>query len=470
MRDIDGGLGLRDPVEVFINFAFGQGIQGGGRFVEDDEIALFVETARDRELLLLAAGKFGTVLINIPVVIGICALRQGLDHFSKLQLAEDVVEAGFCWRITDRDILLQGQRKQLEVLKNAGNALDVGSIAEGADVFIVEENAALCGLEKAADELDDGGLAGVVETDDGDHFVLADGKADVFKDVLVASGIAERHMFKAQAFEVLIRLLALVAVDLRQIQIGINRRGIVEQDKKLHNTFRKSPERLHQLLSGTDVKREIGDADGASEHRGKGPQDGVGINDKAGNGREEELQNFGLGTQTLDVFKPGVELLIEETELFQHEVTALVKAEFLLMHRLIQNIHVVIVASVPRDRFLSPVTHFDLLFLQEDKPHKVEDKERGCHQRAEMKEHGGQRDKFNEGIQNTTHVLHHALNASHVEDGKTCAFFKVQHVRIFQFGIFQLHGFVGEKKPDQIARTLHADAAGIFCGLPQNMN
>ena len=55
--DVDGGFAGNHLAELFVDFSFGDWIEGSGRLVEDDERGILVEGAGDGGALGLAAGR-----------------------------------------------------------------------------------------------------------------------------------------------------------------------------------------------------------------------------------------------------------------------------------------------------------------------------------------------------------------------------------------------------------------------------
>lgn len=72
--DVDGGFAGNHLAELFVDFSFGDWIEGSGRLVEDDERGILVEGAGDGGALGLAAGKVDTGAV-IVVETRVCSLR-----------------------------------------------------------------------------------------------------------------------------------------------------------------------------------------------------------------------------------------------------------------------------------------------------------------------------------------------------------------------------------------------------------
>ena len=78
--DVDGGFAGNHLAELFVDFSFGDWIEGSGRLVEDDERGILVEGAGDGGALGLAAGKVDTGAV-IVVETRVCSLRETLYAF-----------------------------------------------------------------------------------------------------------------------------------------------------------------------------------------------------------------------------------------------------------------------------------------------------------------------------------------------------------------------------------------------------
>ena len=80
--DVDGGFAGDHLAELFVNFSFGDWIEGSGWLVENNERGVFIEGAGDGGALGFAAGKVDTGAI-VVVETRVCSLRETLYAFRK---------------------------------------------------------------------------------------------------------------------------------------------------------------------------------------------------------------------------------------------------------------------------------------------------------------------------------------------------------------------------------------------------
>ena len=80
--DVDGGFAGGHLAELFVDFGFGDGVEGGGRLVKDDERGVFVEGAGDGGALGFAAGEVHTGAV-VVVEAGVGGCPAGADGRSR---------------------------------------------------------------------------------------------------------------------------------------------------------------------------------------------------------------------------------------------------------------------------------------------------------------------------------------------------------------------------------------------------
>lgn len=95
-----------------------------------------------------------------------------------------------------RDILLNGPRKQYGLLPHKSNLLSYALYADVLGSGIIEIDVADLGFVEALDELDDGGFARTALTHEGDVLAFFYVEVQAFKDLGVALGVAESHVYE----------------------------------------------------------------------------------------------------------------------------------------------------------------------------------------------------------------------------------------------------------------------------------
>ena len=144
----------------------------------------------------LAAGDLYTVLNQILIKIGVFLIRQAL--YSLLNVC--IFKAGIKpIRIQCRacaNIVLEGNRKNFEILKN--NRIEIYNTLLGIclNVFAVDENFAVGHIIQAAHQLDKGGFAAAVPAHHGQMAAVLNFNAHILQGILICARIFERHIFE----------------------------------------------------------------------------------------------------------------------------------------------------------------------------------------------------------------------------------------------------------------------------------
>ena len=149
MGDEDGGLVGAETVELVEDLLLGDGIQGGGGLVQDQDVGVAVEGAGDGQLLPLTDGQLNALLLKdaheggieatgqMPDVVGGVGLLGGLADLLLLQLLADVSEV---------DVLGDADGVLAEVLEDdAVHAVQILDVV-GADILAVQKDHTLGGI------------------------------------------------------------------------------------------------------------------------------------------------------------------------------------------------------------------------------------------------------------------------------------------------------------------------------------
>ena len=194
VRNIDGSPVASDVIELAVDFGFGNGIEGGGGFVENDEGRILIKSAGKSDLLGFAAGDVDTFGVVILIEIGIQLVGKSVKTVSKAGFDEAIGhQIGII--ITSRCyILTQLQCEQAEVLKDHREDHHIVEVVIFADVNTVQEDNSLGGIVEAAQKLDEGGLTRAVHAHHGQSTANLEFHIDMTEGILLASRIFEGHV------------------------------------------------------------------------------------------------------------------------------------------------------------------------------------------------------------------------------------------------------------------------------------
>lgn len=115
--DVDGGFAGSHLAELFVDFGFGDGVEGGGRLVEDDERGILVEGAGDSGALGLAAGEVDTGAV-VVVKAGADALRELMYTVGETDFCKRGLQSSFINLGSGGDVFVEREGKQVEILEN----------------------------------------------------------------------------------------------------------------------------------------------------------------------------------------------------------------------------------------------------------------------------------------------------------------------------------------------------------------
>lgn len=174
----DGGEPVGDDearhlegLETLGDGGLGAIIEGGSRFIHEEDFGLAGDGGGDEEPLALAAGEGGGVLINDCMEAhwhGTDILIQGGEAGGFHGLIEGHARG-------TGDIFVEGTRHDAAMLEDdpqlAAKVLEI----DGAEGFAIEENIAFFGGIEAKEKAKEGGLAGTRRADHGMEFALFNG-------------------------------------------------------------------------------------------------------------------------------------------------------------------------------------------------------------------------------------------------------------------------------------------------------
>ena len=195
MGDQDAGPGLDQGIDGVLDLLLGNGIQGGGGLVKDQEGRILQKDPGNGDPLLLSSGE-----LEAPVAHhGIQARGLGLYEIIDVGLAAGLDE-----------VFLRGVRPGVEEVVPDGPVEQVGLLADDPDmaaqegqvqlpdVMAAEGDRPSCRIIEPGDQVDQGGLAGARGPDHGDAVPAPELKGDIRQD-LPLPVIGKVHMVKGHA-------------------------------------------------------------------------------------------------------------------------------------------------------------------------------------------------------------------------------------------------------------------------------
>ena len=162
VADVDGGFVRCNLVEFCVNLGFGDGVQGCGGFIQNQEGSVLVEGAGDGDFLGLAARNLYPFRVKLLVQRRIQAVGQGVQPVAEGGFVQAVGGPGRVVLPCAGHILPQGEGQQLEILEHHREQSQVIPVVVFADVDAVQEDLAFGGVVEAAHQLDEGGFARTV--------------------------------------------------------------------------------------------------------------------------------------------------------------------------------------------------------------------------------------------------------------------------------------------------------------------
>ena len=137
-------------------------IERGSGFVEQDEVRVLEQRARNRNALPLAPGELGSVLAGRRVV----SAGKRHDEIVRVGRARRVDDLGFARTCAPHgNIFADRAAKQEHILPDIGNLAAQGAARHRCDILAVDDDAAAVRLMEAQQQIEDRGLAAAGGTD-----------------------------------------------------------------------------------------------------------------------------------------------------------------------------------------------------------------------------------------------------------------------------------------------------------------
>ncbi len=134
--DDDGRALAHDRVQPFLDLHFGEGIDAGCRFVEDEDRRIFKHDPRQGHELPLAHGEAGPSFADV----GIQAIGERIQPFPLADLHRRLTDFFIAggWAAV-ADILAHGAGKEEGILRNEAGLQAVLAQVQGANVALVDQ-------------------------------------------------------------------------------------------------------------------------------------------------------------------------------------------------------------------------------------------------------------------------------------------------------------------------------------------
>src|SRR5947208_10707269 len=151
MSDNQGGRPVIQITQAFLHVRFALGIEGAGRFIENQYPRTSQQSARDRQPLALSAGNLDATLPNLSRI----ALRQAIDEFCS---PGNLCRHGETVALTIAaiaDVLLDAAREEHRLLHDDADVAAQPLHIEVANFVPVDQNSTASRIVKAQEQVDD---------------------------------------------------------------------------------------------------------------------------------------------------------------------------------------------------------------------------------------------------------------------------------------------------------------------------
>ena len=200
----DGRSSVAEFIQRLLQLCLGDIVESRGSLVQDEDLRILEEDARDGDALLLSSGQHHAPFADEGIVL----FRQPLDEGVDLRLScrfTDLIQRGVRCRITD--ILGDGTGKEEDILLHDADVLPQAVAGNGGDVTPADGDRSGIDVIEARNEVTKGGLTASGGTDQCYLLPVRDGEVQILQHLAaVASLIVERHMVKDDvSFEMIYR-------------------------------------------------------------------------------------------------------------------------------------------------------------------------------------------------------------------------------------------------------------------------
>src|SRR5713101_59010 len=232
VRDVHGGAAAREGTQPFEKVVLGLRVERRRGLVEQQDLGVTHERARKRDLLPLPSRKIHT-MVEPLAERGVIPLWKPGDELGRAGLSAgdlDPLAVVDVLHVAEPDVFRRGRLVGDVVLEHR---TDLGAELVGVEVLDVDpidQDPAGVGVVQAADQLEQGRLAGAVPADYGQRLARLDSEAEVGQRVGLSARVGECHVVKAD----------LAAHRLRDLHRG---------GRRLHRRLR-----LHQLEQVVQVE------------------------------------------------------------------------------------------------------------------------------------------------------------------------------------------------------------------------
>src|SRR5665213_1318359 len=170
---------LHEIAEAALDESLGLGIEGAGGLVEDEDAGVGENGARDGNALPLSSGELDAALADNGVVL----VGEPLGELVDARDAAGLHEQGFAGMWTaEEDVLADGAVEEKRFLEDDAELSAKAAEADCAEVHSIDTNLSTDGSMEAAQEGDDGRLAGARRADQRGDGAVPGLKADAVED------------------------------------------------------------------------------------------------------------------------------------------------------------------------------------------------------------------------------------------------------------------------------------------------
>ena len=302
MGDDNGGPPLHQRLQGVLDGVLGDGVQGGGGLVQDQDLGILEDDPGDGEALLLAAGE-----LEAPVAHhGVQALGLGgekLGEIGDVAGGLDLLLGGVLLGV--EQVLPDRAVEEIAVLGHDADLLAQIAQIEVPHVHPRDRDPAAQHVVEPGDEVHDGGFAGAGGSHNGVHLPAGDGEVNVGEQRLLRI-VGEGHMLVADIRVGHVRPTAVFrgGDGIFQIEIVKNAGEEGQRAGEVHMDVQQA---LHRAVEAVD------EGDGGGD--GADGQGRIGLGDDEPAAGKVDEQRTDLGEHAHQDPEPAAAVLLPEGEL-----------------------------------------------------------------------------------------------------------------------------------------------------------
>ena len=219
MRDDEGGAALEQRLQRLLDQDLGMGVDGGGRFIQNQDLRVIQQRAGEGDQLLLPGGKAAAALVDLGVV-ALFHRQDGVVDVHRFGCGDDLFFRRV--QLAVADVVHDRAGEDEAVLHHDRHLLAQGVQVYVAHIVTVNLHRAAVHIVEAGDQVDYRGFARARRADQRDGLAGIDVEGDILEDHLFRV-IGEGHIVKVH-----------MTLDGRQVGrtlLGVDLNGRIEDFK-----------------------------------------------------------------------------------------------------------------------------------------------------------------------------------------------------------------------------------------------